>query len=108
MSNHTPGPWVFECEDFGTYGSNFWLESKSGDEIICQGETEHDGVLIKGEDFVANARLIAAAPELLDVLEETVYMRGIPDDDEDRNGYEKRLMAAIAKAKGVPKKTDKT
>jgi len=47
-----------------------------------------------------NANLIAAAPELLEALEETVYMRGIPEDDEAKNGYEKRLMAAIAKAKG--------
>jgi len=101
--SHTPGPWIFECEDVGTYGANFWLESENGEEIICESENAHKGVLIKGKDFVANARLLAAAPEILEVLEETVYMRGIPDDDEDRSPYEQRLMAAIAKAKGEAK-----
>jgi len=48
----------------------------------------------------SQAEIVAAAPEMLEALEETVYMRGIPDDDEARNGYEKRLMAAIAKARG--------
>jgi len=68
MSSHTPGPWVFECEDVGTYGSHFWLESEAGDEIICQSENEHQGVLIKGKDFVANARLICAAPDMFDAI----------------------------------------
>jgi len=69
MSEYTPGPWIFECEDVGTYGSNFWLESEAGEEIICESENEYQGVLIKGNDFVANARLLAAAPDLLAELE---------------------------------------
>ena len=69
MSEHTPGPWVFECEDVGSYGSTFWLDSENGEEIICQSEDPYEGVLIKGDDFIANARLIAAAPEMLEALE---------------------------------------
>jgi len=95
MSKYTPGPWEFECEDVGTYGSNFWLESKSGEEIICQGETEHDGVLIKGQDFVANARIIAAAPEMLEALERIFEIElGMSEKTESI------AKKAIAKAKG--------
>jgi len=87
MSNHTPGPWEVK----GT-----WIVNSHYQEEIAT------VVRVHGEDveFKATANLIAAAPDLLEALEEAVYMRGIPDDDEDRNGYEKRLMAAIAKAKG--------
>ena len=55
---------------------------------------ENDGL---GDNNIVLDRMVA---DLLDVLKETTYMRGIPDDDEGRNGYEKRLMAAIAKARG--------
>jgi hypothetical protein len=94
MSNHTPGPW-------GPTNSDD-LDDAPG-YVVC---TLDDGWYVSSEHkptigaIGADTRLIAAAPEMLDALEETVYMRGIPDDDEDRNGYEKRLMAAIAKAKG--------
>ncbi len=96
MSNHTPGPWMFECEDVGTYGSHFWLESEAGEEIICQSENAHQGVLAKGEDFVANARLIAAAPELLEALEG--LLNALPSATS--HPAIKKARAALAKAKG--------
>lgn len=68
MSVHTPGPWIIVNEDYG--------------QIIRGAETEREdrGTKYKFRDFVAstwgerseindvNARLIAAAPELLEAL----------------------------------------
>ena len=93
MSEHTPGPWMFECEDVGTYGSNFWLESEAGEEIICESENEYQGVLIKGNDFVANARLLAAAPDMLDALKAAAHVLPLGEE------YD-AVVEAIAKAKG--------
>ena len=97
--SHTPGPWIFECEDVGTYGSNFWLESEAGDEIICQSENEHQGVLIKGKYFVANARLLAAAPDLLEAL---CFLQGVSRGQAHEQFVEAMEMAgkAISKATG--------
>ena len=99
MSEYTPGPWIFECEDVGTYGSNFWLESEAGEEIICESENEYQGVLIKGNDFVANARLLAAAPDLLEAL---CFLHGVSRGQTHEQFVEAMEMAekAIAKAKG--------
>jgi hypothetical protein len=96
MSAHTPGPWTIgvpnnktEC-DIGIHG---------GDEspyIIADLQT--DGYDDETQD--ANARLIAAAPELLSSLREVMgwYIEGghaVP------RIYIERANAAIAKAEGV-------
>ena len=101
MSEHTPGPWVFECEDVGSYGSTFWLDSENGEEIISQSEDPYEGVLIKGGDFIANARLIAAAPDLLEALQDMYEWHEIQEDPEWHGSpLEQRSSKAIAKAKG--------
>jgi len=58
MSKHTPGPWAYE-----NYGGtvHVFLDNKEGTPSICK---------LVGNDKDANARLIAAAPELLEALEE--------------------------------------
>jgi len=95
MSKHTPGPWE----------ARYWEREAWPQKRVSIAEKYGEGAALfinakHGKNTAANAQLIAAAPEMLEALEETVYMRGIPEDDEARNGYEKRLMAAIAKAKG--------
>lgn len=99
MSKHTPGPWevdrnsthagaianIFHClgNDWVEVWSKEWPDSEEIQE--------------------ANARLIAAAPELLlalemsiDALRERAEGYGEPDHADDL----KRALAAIAKAKG--------
>ena len=61
------------------------------------GEEEITGIIIKEED----ARLIAAAPDLLEVCE---YLRGLLTADDnwgiDRSVYLQALTSAIKKARG--------
>ena len=103
MANHTPGPW------FSTWITNinkdeyFHISSPvaKGTGGICDLPTYQYGnlppsLVIKERE--ANARLIASAPELLEVLKnliadwERVQGRAIPDDHEAKS--------AIAKAEG--------
>jgi len=101
MSNHTPGPWEAMADPghFHTLSTVHGGPVKTGagpsQPLIVQ-----VGGMARPDEQSANTRLIAAAPEMLEALKETVYMRGIPDDEEDRSPYEKRLMAVLAKAKG--------
>jgi len=113
-AKHTPGPWSYDCE------MGFVL-SEARDIIH-----EDHGIMTDDEDR-ANARLIAAAPELLAELERSLIeivtlidrekLRGIehaqtnPSDRERAYYIKKNLellqeakskrVAIIAKAKGV-------
>jgi hypothetical protein len=88
MSKHTPGPWWIEVEETETR-----IESKL--QTICENVSNCD------------APLIAAAPELLAMLEEIVNRATRPKKDDC--GYEvvsirnlllDKARASIAKAKG--------
>ena len=66
MSKHTPGPW--EIEEYLDFGDEYWYGGN-------QGFTIHAGPAVLGSTnkgdipkAQANARLIAAAPELLAAL----------------------------------------
>ena len=85
MSKHTPGPWVFEMHQSSC---TWYVQTPRGyaDPTICEVATR------------ANARLIAAAPELLEALEMiATFLDGQCD-----NGWEPQTVArhAIATATG--------
>ena len=65
MSKHTPGPW------FVTGNMTRYVEARIGggliQEIAAVGPTSADDGY--GQQQIANARLIAAAPDLLEALE---------------------------------------
>lgn len=101
MSEHTPGPWTTEKE-----GSGGIIVKRGAlfDDAICRIVTAFAGA----ED---NARLIAAAPDLLAAAKEMIpaigKLRGVDLVDaahdlavEALNGPEDRLLAAIVKAEG--------
>lgn len=111
MSKHTPGPWI--------YIGNGDIVARS--ENYCGGEKDIASVFLTANDEdEANARLIAAAPELLEALQNlSIVMQELHDHwDNDRDmkvgkgllalssllpGYDKRIdviHAAIAKATG--------
>jgi len=96
MSNHTPGPWRYEAstKTIRACPSNYWLATMDSWDGAVNNE--------------ANARLIAAAPDLLEALEELVSRResvcaerGEMDRLAGSDGRYNRARAAIAKAKGL-------
>ncbi len=102
MTEHTPGPWAA----FGFRGQQMqplqsWDEAAPGLSIGSVHSTEPicrvNGYM---HPVVANARLIAAAPELLEALEQIVDCDFDTDSLLNEDGDIKRARAAIAKARG--------
>lgn len=92
MNKHTPGPWRYKPD---INGSNYML-------VYCS-SLASEGDNLRGYCGEANARLIAAAPDLLEALE----MVRDADNDCRRDGLRvipgparAKIDAAIAKAKG--------
>ena len=101
MSNHTTGPWIYAIP-----GDSF-VASDNG--LICRRPAVSGG----GEapsNWEANARLIAAAPDLLDALQYLAYeFRSVVNSEFATHRYPDpgkndpahlKAMAAIAKAIG--------
>ena len=93
MSAHTPGPWTSYT---GTH--SIWAEGKRAICIMTGTRKTSD------MERDANARLIAAAPDLLESLRELVELAvlqfGVPPAGAD--GPLPRALAVIAKAGGEP------
>jgi hypothetical protein len=88
MSKHTPGPWTIDV----AYGG--WSIRSKGIMLALSGGSISTWITPEDED-AANARLIAAAPDLLEALKRVCShgYRTSPDWDNAR--------AAIAKAEGA-------
>lgn len=93
-ATHTPGPWFAEC---GAAHNTVWAK----DGIACLA-TIHHGVEPAGLGD-ANARLIAAAPDLLKALENAAFalesaimLQGL----KELEPYASAARDAIAKARG--------
>lgn len=98
-TKHTPGPWVANDQHSG---SEIWRIESDG------GVYANDGYIIAslfGPDAKANARLMAAAPELLDLVRDMVAevvdyatINNLGDPEKQHNV--KWARALIAKATG--------
>lgn len=97
VTSHTPGPWQ-HIEKSGD-GKRIIIESHldgTWERMTC--EVDSDDCC--SETAMANARLIAAAPELLSALSQIIS--DLPSKRDWLNpDLEKMAKAAIAKAKGV-------
>ncbi len=94
MSEHTPGPWQI-VENSGTVRRPCTIVGNSG-AIVC--ETYWDALLEEHDNECgANARLIAAAPELLEVVRE---LAETPWGEIHIKQLQGRAIEANAKAKG--------
>ena len=89
MAEHTPGPWV--------YNKNFLTIEGDGAVVATMSDVRYQA---------ANARLIAAAPDLLATCEECI---ALGDSDADSGDFaqlvhlnHQMMRAAIARAKGEP------
>ena len=107
MSKHTPGPWEWS-DKYRTSDNkrNTWsLLGKDGYGILsCDGDANSPQSL--GASGEANARLIAAAPELLEALQMARTYMKYPRDASDAlvTAHNKAIYAvdaAIAKATGA-------
>jgi len=112
MTKHTPGPWTIDTISGWTDGSDrdlngdIWIRGAGdvlpfGKVFTDTEEREIDPEIIP--ERIANARLMAAAPELLDALQGLADCAGLTW----LNGYKDELDAAmttareaIAKSKG--------
>lgn len=98
MTEHTEGPWAIVTR---TGPREVTLQRRHWE--IGQQELPHRGVGIAFGDTEANARLIAAAPELLDALKQALV---VMESVAETHGYDTEVgavpaaRAAIAKAEG--------
>ena len=104
MIKHTPGPWTFTSEQISDDGAQIHDEIRcfhlqSGDTVVLDGCGCCDSPRLGNP---ADARLIAAAPELLEALESMLQSFLITQllYDYPIDAPCKKARAAIAKAKG--------
>ena len=93
MSEHTPGPWKMVSSDDA--GPTMGIKASGGRVTVV--ERLPDWTDDEAHEELANANLIAAAPDLLAALKEVHSMFGANDIGTD---LATRIEAAIAKAKG--------
>ncbi len=101
--NHaaTPGPWVFKKQTFhnASFGGENTGEAVTHAGSVKIGELE----IIDPRLSEADARLIAAAPELLEALESLVPAVAVSEINAGQKGFKAEWVAAraiVAKAKG--------
>ena len=95
MTDHTPGPWAYEYDN-SDEGYGWWFDLTGGpnSQPLISGPYNNPTTTV--EEAEANARLIAAAPELLKALT-TISMHP------SCSKCEERARTAITKAtQGAP------
>ena len=92
MSGHTPGPWVASSEESPL---DFQMEAR-----VMSGEAQICYFIESNKEAIANASLIAAAPELLEALMAMVEMMDSGDESGAGSEWHTKARAAIAKATG--------
>jgi hypothetical protein len=108
-TSHTPGPWTASLADAGGFShinAPTWGALAKVPVMLEQEPPKPLARLVKSEEGEANARVIAAAPELLEALQHffTWHAENFEDFDDETN---KQLLClaneaetAIAKAEG--------
>ncbi len=91
-TQHTAGPWIIQEHKDKNFGIDL-TEGKKG-KVICN-VTSH--YIAEHEEAQANARLIAAAPELLAALQDLVAISKHPYQEMATYKYAQEI---IKKAKG--------
>jgi len=100
MSGHTPAPWTVMPEEDGCDDMTLVSCERCGIAMVYRGPVEEGFVGVKAGK--ANARLIAAAPELLNALKDLVRHDRIEDERDHLPTCLEREQAedVIAKAEG--------
>lgn len=87
-TKHTPGPWVAGCEDDPGSGDVYMEDGSLIAEAFINGDVK---------TRMANARLIAAAPDLLETLQS---FPGFTNDATSGDPWVEKMRTAISKATG--------
>ena len=104
-ARHTPGPWI----------NNATWELQNADRHICVDDGQWSRVIARvkhtdKDDALANARLIAAAPDLLEALKELLALgpvfRDIRAFKRGRRAYLSDHKSAIKARAAIAKATD--
>jgi len=108
MSNHTPGPWkVYQITEKNKKDDGYTCHVVTDEEYpkgFCVAKVHANSIFQR--DVESNARLIAAAPELLEVLEkvlrytEDMLMDEFRADDLSDWPWVEEAHKVISKAKG--------
>jgi len=99
MSKHTPGPWTIDGFNMAAV-IHCTKERGHPDAKHLTGDYEQIA-RCEGENWKANARLIAAAPELLEALSNLLNCVDGQHDDEWLDRVKQKALAAITKATGA-------
>ena len=97
-TQHTPGPWDLEE---GSYGEEIWLGGTGAGMIVVNGWV-NGGCMddpVQWAKLQADARLIAAAPDLLAACVE--FVRKVDAGEARSTKSAEQMRAAIAKATGA-------
>lgn len=104
QTKHTPGPWTFKLHDGWNSLTYAIYQDKGKESGYCVAEKKWSSINnIQMEELKANARLIAAAPELLEACKDAIefikdgYVETFPEVKQLLN----KLEQAIAKAEGA-------
>lgn len=108
---HTPGPWAINtCNENGPSLDSFYLsttaqtwDGNEEDRIVCRFPTGTGQFSDMGRENLANARLIASAPDLLDALGWSlsyIKVRLASEPDPDHQAAFDAALSTLRKAKG--------
>lgn len=98
---HTPGPWIARTQpnSKGQVTSiRIWTQDEFHGNLVCAMSPETPAA-VQGHEAFANARLIAAAPDLLEALKNLYTACTATDFNEHWESY-KEAQDAITKATG--------
>jgi len=102
---HTPGPWLLDLGNDGAFAIYVAPDVDMGWALVLASRGQNTE---RADEMHANGRLMAAAPELLEALQQVVevldaaLMIGIPTLPPDADGPAAIARAAIQKATGSP------
>lgn len=101
MAKHTPGPWRI-CGEYSSLKDEIGAEGRAVATVWTRKPADgtHERMPIPWDEGLANARLIAAAPDLLEAAIELKDACNRPSAARTRAEAWRRLDHAIAKATG--------
>lgn len=98
QANHTPGPWRVEPKQPGQDFNEDVFDSKGTFIADCQGRNFREMKAVSLEERKANARLIAAAPEMAEVLADFYKFLAQISAGPSTAAFQKRICAVLQKA----------